>query len=576
MDDYSGKRAGDAFSVSRKGSAHVLRDTANNGDRKAQFCNRIGCSGRLNSSKGTQTSSEKAKSSRPRPLFSSSSGGKEPIGSSSRTCSAISKPRNSLQEPRKKADSSDNGSVQDEPEVIQPSGRIKLDLHAESGGAGSSDITSIEVGSSSISTRTNTRYHRNFHQKSGLEKPGTVVGSPVSLASKSTIQGTRVNAGRYGLRNLRCNTVSDAASSGSSSPDSNLSRRKDTVKKRVCDGESSSSARGKKMIGSSLEGRSSSSSSGISISDSRRARTGPLNRDSSAATVRTRRPLSVYTRARVPNQGNGNNVSANEIPLMSQPDISQDLNAPGSSHLFSVEASLGRSSSYRRPGSSTGSLRGIRPSSPAEASNARSLMNRESSRRYNMDGIAEVLLALERIEQDEELTYEHLLVLETNLVLNGLNIYDQHRDMRLDIDNMSYEELLALEERMGTVSTALPEEALLECLKTGIYQATPMEDVTRNLEGDKDDIKCSICQISLKSLVPSPWELRMEKERRKQLQQQLKGKVSSFAQFFCVGIGDLAEAFQRSPLSSLGEANNAADCMAKQGTTRSCVFVDWL
>lgn len=25
------------------------------------------------------------------------------------------------------------------------------------------------------------------------------------------------------------------------------------------------------------------------------------------------------------------------------------------------------------------------------------------------------------------------------MFLNGLNFYDQHRDMRLDIDNMSYE-----------------------------------------------------------------------------------------------------------------------------------------
>lgn len=34
---------------------------------------------------------------------------------------------------------------------------------------------------------------------------------------------------------------------------------------------------------------------------------------------------------------------------------------------------------------------------------------------------------------------QQLLVLETSLFLNGLDFYDQHRDMRLDIDNMSYE-----------------------------------------------------------------------------------------------------------------------------------------
>lgn len=81
----------------------------------------------------------------------------------------------------------------------------------------------------------------------------------------------------------------------------------------------------------------------------------------------------------------------------------------------------------------------------------------------------QVLLALERIEQAEEMTHEvlslcllynackleillvtlfpypqQILALETSLFLSGLNLYDQHRDMRLDIDNMSYEVGFAL------------------------------------------------------------------------------------------------------------------------------------
>lgn len=46
------------------------------------------------------------------------------------------------------------------------------------------------------------------------------------------------------------------------------------------------------------------------------------------------------------------------------------------------------------------------------------------------------------------------------------NFIDQHRDMRLDIDDMSYEELLALEERIGDVCTGLSEETILSGLKT--------------------------------------------------------------------------------------------------------------
>lgn len=34
---------------------------------------------------------------------------------------------------------------------------------------------------------------------------------------------------------------------------------------------------------------------------------------------------------------------------------------------------------------------------------------------------------------------QQLLALGTNLFLDGLNFHDQHRDMRMDIDNMSYE-----------------------------------------------------------------------------------------------------------------------------------------
>ncbi|KDP33448.1 hypothetical protein JCGZ_07019 [Jatropha curcas] len=501
MDDYSGKKAGNGLVVSRKGTTLVLRDTANNRERNAQFCNRIGCSGRLNSAKGTQIScSEKAKSSRP--PFRPSSNGKEIIGSSSRTCSATSNPKKFLPGPRKKLSSqpekapSETGSSQDDPEVpelVTATGKIQKGICPESNDAGCSENTTTEVGSSSIkSTRS-----RSSHQKYGIGKLDSPLGSPISLASKSTSQGTRPGAARYGLRNLRCNSISDAVPTGSSTSDSNIPRRKDALKKRSCDGESSSSVRGKKINGSSLEGRDFNSSSGISIPGTRRTRNGPPNRDNGPASVRTRRSLT-YTRARAANQGSWNNSSPDQphvvIRQMSQPIMPVDSNSPGSSHQFSTESSLSHLRSYGLPGSSSESFQGIRPSSPAEVGNIRSSMNRESFRHYNMDGIAEVLLALERIEQDEELTYEQLLVLETGLFLNGLNIYDQHRDMRLDIDNMSYEELLALEERMGTVSTALTEEALSECLKTSSYQSASLEDAASDLCGKKDDVKCSICQ----------------------------------------------------------------------------------
>ncbi|CAA3020929.1 probable E3 ubiquitin- ligase HIP1 [Olea europaea subsp. europaea] len=46
---------------------------------------------------------------------------------------------------------------------------------------------------------------------------------------------------------------------------------------------------------------------------------------------------------------------------------------------------------------------------------------------------------------------------------------DHHRDMRLDIDHMSYEELLALGEQIGSVVTGLSEEAIRRNLKVGTF-----------------------------------------------------------------------------------------------------------
>ncbi|KAL6843766.1 hypothetical protein ACP4OV_026337 [Aristida adscensionis] len=65
---------------------------------------------------------------------------------------------------------------------------------------------------------------------------------------------------------------------------------------------------------------------------------------------------------------------------------------------------------------------------------------------------------------------------------------DQHRGMRMDIDNMSYEELLALGERIGTVNTGLSEAAMSKCLNWSIYM--PASQGTH----EDCDKKCSICQ----------------------------------------------------------------------------------
>ena len=57
------------------------------------------------------------------------------------------------------------------------------------------------------------------------------------------------------------------------------------------------------------------------------------------------------------------------------------------------------------------------------------------------------------------------------------------------------QELLQLEDRIGSVSTALSEEQFAKCLSRNVYKRTD-----RILEVNRavvDDVKCSICQVFL-------------------------------------------------------------------------------
>ncbi|KAI0488749.1 hypothetical protein KFK09_028588 [Dendrobium nobile] len=87
---------------------------------------------------------------------------------------------------------------------------------------------------------------------------------------------------------------------------------------------------------------------------------------------------------------------------------------------------------------------------------------------------------------------EHMLESESNLSMGRLHCDDQHREMRMDIDNMSYEELLELVEKIGSVSTGLTDEALANCLKRSNFQLVRSSfGITDCVE---DGNRCSICQ----------------------------------------------------------------------------------
>uniref|UniRef100_A0A7N0ZTP5 RING-type E3 ubiquitin transferase n=2 Tax=Kalanchoe fedtschenkoi TaxID=63787 RepID=A0A7N0ZTP5_KALFE len=73
--------------------------------------------------------------------------------------------------------------------------------------------------------------------------------------------------------------------------------------------------------------------------------------------------------------------------------------------------------------------------------------------------------------------------------------YDPFINLRLDIDNMSYEDLLALQEQIGYISTGLSEEELGKCRKIHVYGVKH-----RKTTKQKDaDAKCSVCQEEFRS-----------------------------------------------------------------------------
>ncbi|KAM6593574.1 uncharacterized protein LOC133029084 [Cannabis sativa] len=84
-----------------------------------------------------------------------------------------------------------------------------------------------------------------------------------------------------------------------------------------------------------------------------------------------------------------------------------------------------------------------------------------------------------------------IMMLHSGLLMgNRVDIHDRFREMRLDVDHMSYEELLDLGERIGYVNTGLKEEEIGRCLRK--IKLSISNDWSRlPVQADK---KCSICQ----------------------------------------------------------------------------------
>ncbi|CAM8939101.1 unnamed protein product [Rhodiola kirilowii] len=102
--------------------------------------------------------------------------------------------------------------------------------------------------------------------------------------------------------------------------------------------------------------------------------------------------------------------------------------------------------------------------------------------------LSEIWSALDTMRRGAPLRPEDMMILDQSGLFGiAAELHDRHRDMRLDVDNMSYEELLALEERIGNVNTGMNEEAVMKCLKQHTFApaTTPSEEETE---------PCCICQ----------------------------------------------------------------------------------
>ncbi|MCD7448245.1 hypothetical protein HAX54_040006, partial [Datura stramonium] len=392
MDEYSVKRAGNGLVAPRRG----LREMADSKDKNVQYCPRLGCSGRVNYTKSTRVGG--MEKPRPvRPTFGSSNG-KEVVGSSSMTSSGITSARRSCKESHRKSSSnienklSDTRSLNEEPEVLkqlQSSTEHQFQFDSAKRDTGSSKVLVAEVGSSSGSS--NSRPRKIFGHGPGSSNQKSPMNSYVSSSSKSISAGTKGSNSGEGYRNPKCNSVSDVLPYSCSPSESSITRR-DTVKRRNSEGESSSSSKGKKMSGASQnEGRAIRPTTGISISDSRSSRSLDFSESNRAVSVRTRRPMNVSTRSRGPIQdslhtkssGLSQNLPVSETP---NPDM------PSSSSQFFTDSSSSDYSAYSLPGNDDYEDEdeddGVVPFTSAEMGINR-FMNREALQQYNMDGVAQ-------------------------------------------------------------------------------------------------------------------------------------------------------------------------------------------
>lgn len=425
MDENSRKRAAGGFGFSRRALNLSFKET-NLEDRSIQYCNRIGCSTRFNSMKGTELSTpEKPKF--PRTSFRSMSS-KAVAESSSKPFVASTNFRKPHRQRPHQASSQDiaetstgkdnivakndsgsqigktqvpafNPIIAEVPIVIHDPEDIELPATQRSS---TLPIESPVSGPcKQISRRAGSNNQDIPSSSSSLRRP--VMTRDTSKVTKPSSQFLGAGPPKYGLKNLS-SSISDVLSSGCSSFDIGQNRRvasvrkrpspSASVRKRPSDGESTSSG-GRSESGSSSSSRAGTNGSVMPQQSPRRSRNRPLSRDGPVS-VRTRRASGGETKMRLPEQQDENIISVSEPTLYPQLPSTQltirEVVPENTLRSFHMEPHAIFPSSFGGRQTSSGrSSRGRLVSShPEESSTHGPLGDRDGYPRFNMEGIAEV------------------------------------------------------------------------------------------------------------------------------------------------------------------------------------------
>ncbi|AQK97634.1 putative E3 ubiquitin-protein ligase HIP1 [Zea mays] len=89
---------------------------------------------------------------------------------------------------------------------------------------------------------------------------------------------------------------------------------------------------------------------------------------------------------------------------------------------------------------------------------------------------------------------EEIMMFQTRVLLGGMNMYDRYQDWRLDVDNMTYEELVELGDRIGYVNTGLREDEIARSLRKAKHPSFGSLRFAAEVER-----KCTICQEEFQS-----------------------------------------------------------------------------